>query len=359
MFKAADYWPGLAHADHLHQQEPTYSGPNPDYRPGGASLDPGAYGEEDWTPGTGGAGTGPVGSGAEAEWEEDDAAVWAPEAAVLEEAPDAPGLAPRGADHTAQRRVRTVCTQTELAALLDGPGLLVFTPAEGSDLTVSGQRAELCGPGVLSAVTGGSVTAVGDACISTVTGGQVHCCDDARIVEVSGGNVTALDWAAIDTVTGGWAHAGDDATIGTVSGGEVGASDDAAIGTVSGGEVQAADDAEIGTVSGGEVSAIDRATIHAVSGGTVTAAGRVTVAGVTGGTVIVSDNVLLTADNGYAWIIARGNAYVTIGTGAEGVHVDAYDSADITAGSGTVAVHSPEVKVTADDGVTVSRAYFT
>ncbi|MFF3159169.1 F-box protein [Streptomyces sp. NPDC057910] len=101
--------------------------------------------------------------------------------------------------------IRTLYTQTELNTSLRR--WLVFIPGTGSDLTIGQGRARVHGPGTLTAVTAGIVTAYGD--ITTVTGGGVSAHDETTITTVTGGTVHAHDRATITTVTDGDVYADD------------------------------------------------------------------------------------------------------------------------------------------------------
>ncbi|MFF3159170.1 hypothetical protein [Streptomyces sp. NPDC057910] len=250
-------------------------------------------------------------------------------------------LAPQALDpaaHTTPGFIRTLYTQTELDHSLIPGQWLDFIPGTGSDLTVGQGLAHVHGPGTLTAVTDeGFVSAHGDIHITTVTDGSVHARDEVTITTVTGGSVHAHGQATITTVTDGTVYALDQATITTVTDGYV----------------TAHDQATISTVTGGYVTASGENTITTVTGGTITAWGQATITTVTGGTVTVTGNATVTAVSGDARIIARGNAQVVIEAGADEVHVDAHDAAHITAHSGTVTIHSPDVTVTSNgDAVT-------
>ncbi|MFF3159730.1 F-box protein [Streptomyces sp. NPDC057910] len=222
----------------------------------------------------------------------------------------------------AQGFVRTIYTQNELdaslnaavnaacnSALTDPTCELIFTPGAGSDLTIglSHGQAEVHGPEPLAAVTAGSVHAVGVA----------------HIIRVADGYVGAFQRAAIDTVTGG--------------------------------EVHAYWQSSINTMTGGTASLHDEATICSMTGGTVHASEQAAIGHVAGGTLTVIGNAAATAVGGDARITARDNAHVIIRVGAEGVIVDAYDAAVITADSGTVNVHGPSPTVINNGEAVVRR----
>ncbi|MFF3159168.1 hypothetical protein [Streptomyces sp. NPDC057910] len=76
----------------------------------------------------------------------------------------------------------------------------------------------------------------------------------------------------------------------------------------------------------------------------------------TGGIVHATDQATVTALGGDAHITTYGNARVIIEAGADGVHVDAYDAAHITAHSGTVTIHSPDVTVTNNGDAVIHHA---
>ncbi|MFF3159171.1 F-box protein [Streptomyces sp. NPDC057910] len=296
-------------------------------------------------------------------------------------------LAPQALDptaHTTTGFIRTIYTQTELNTSLRR--WLVFIPGTGSDLTIGQGRARVHGPGTLTAVTAGIVTAYGDittvtgggvsahdettittvtggtvhahdrATITTVTGGTVHADDQATITTLTGGTVTATGQATITAMTGGDVYADDQVTITTVTGGTVHAHGQASIEEVTGGDVWARNEVTITTVTGGTVYAHDRATITAATGGNVYADDQVTITTVTGGTVHATDQATVTALGGDAHITTYGNARVFIEAGADGVHVDAYDAAHITADSGTVTIHSIGVNVTSNGDAVINHA---
>ncbi|MFF3160075.1 F-box protein [Streptomyces sp. NPDC057910] len=230
-------------------------------------------------------------------------------------------LAPQALDptaHTTPGFTRTIYTQTELDHSLNTGKWVEFVPGTDSNLTIRQGLAEVHGPGTLTAITGGTVTAL----------------DDTHITTVAGGNITAEDQTMITTVTGGTIRAHAQASIEEVTGGNVYALEQATITTVTDGKVYARLDATIATVNGGNVWAHGQATIGTVTGGAVTADGNTTV----------------TAVRGDAYIVACGNARVTIETSASDVRVDAYDAAHITAHSGTITIHSPDVTITSDSG---------
>ncbi|MFF3159732.1 hypothetical protein [Streptomyces sp. NPDC057910] len=234
-------------------------------------------------------------------------------------------MAPQALDptaHTTPDFIRTVYTQTELDTSLNENPELAFIPGTDSDLTIGHGKAEVHGPGTLTAVNDGHVTALDDTHITTVTGGNVHACDQATITTVTDGNVRAWDQASIEEVTGGYVVAREQATI--------------------------------TTVTGGTAYAFEQATIEEVTGGTVTAHEQATITTVTGGTVTATGNVTVTATGGDAHIIARVNAHVIIQAGADRVRVDAYDAADITAHSGTITLHSPDVTITSNSDAVIN-----
>ncbi|MFF3159740.1 F-box protein, partial [Streptomyces sp. NPDC057910] len=272
-------------------------------------------------------------------------------------------LAPQALDptaHTTPDFTRTIYTQTELnTSLSENPGQWVkFIPGTDSNLTIGHGKAEVHGPGTLTAITGGRVTALDDTHITTVTGGSVAACDQATIATVTGGTIRAFDQASIEKVTGGNIEAREQATVTAVTGGTVLAYDQATITTVTGGDVDAGDDATITTLTGGTVYADDQVTIGTMSGGNATAEGQTTITSATGGTITATGNATVTAVGGDAHIVALGNAHVIIQAGADGVCVDAYDTAHITAHSGTITLHSPDVTVTSnsDSGAVISHA---
>ncbi|MFF3159691.1 RING finger protein [Streptomyces sp. NPDC057910] len=363
---AGTYWPDLTEADHLYRQnEGTYRGPNPDH-PAPPSPDDDAYPQDDENgQEQTGTHTGPdtAGTGLNDQAHE----IWAVVGhAVQDGAPDLPTrtyqalhtwpaynfpdglwgeilgllpledqtrlahtshhvqeiveqLAPQALDptaHTTPDFTRTLYTQTELDTSLNENRSLHFIPGTDSNLTIGHGRARVHGPGTLTAVTGGSVTALGDIHITTVTSGHVTAEDQTTITAVTGGYANALDDTHITTVTDGTVTTHDQASITTVTGGIVCAYDQATITTVTGGNVTALDDTHITTVTDGTVHATDYATV--------------------------------TATGGDAHITAYGNAQVIIEAGAGGVCVDAYDAADITADSGTITIHSPAVTITSD-----------
>ncbi|MFF3159166.1 F-box protein [Streptomyces sp. NPDC057910] len=227
-------------------------------------------------------------------------------------------LAPQALDptaHTTTGFIRTIYTQTELNTSLSTGKWVEFIPGTDSDLTIGRGLAQVHGPGTLTAVTDeGFVSAHGDIHITTVTDGTVHARSQATITTVTDGNVYAYDQVTITTVAGG--------------------------------TVRAYAQASIEEVTGGNVYALEQAIVTTVTGGNVHADGKATVTTVTGGNVHADDNATVTAVGGDAHIVARGNAQVIIEAGADGVCVDAYDAAHITADSGTVTIHSPDVTIT-------------
>ncbi|MFF3159364.1 hypothetical protein [Streptomyces sp. NPDC057910] len=266
-------------------------------------------------------------------------------------------MAPQALDptaHTTPDFTRTIYTQTELDHSLNEKRSLHFIPGTDSNLTIGQGWPTVHGPGTLTAITGERVTAHGDIHITTVIDGGVWAREQSTITTVTGGYVRAYDQASIEEVTGGSVCAYDQATITTVTGGTVTADDQATITTVTGGTVTADDQATITTVTGGTVTADDHATITTVTGGTVTADDHATITTVTGGTVTATGNATITAVGGDAHIVARGNARVIIETGASGVRVDAYDGADITAHSGTITLHSPDVTITSNSDAVIN-----
>ncbi|MFF3159165.1 hypothetical protein [Streptomyces sp. NPDC057910] len=267
-------------------------------------------------------------------------------------------LAPQALDptaHTTTGFIRTIYTQTELDTRLNENPELAFIPGTGSDLTIGQGRAGLYG-GTLAAVTGGHLSALRHAHITTVADGQLSAYGQAAIGALTGGNVFAHNQATITTVTGGVISAYDEATITTVTCGDVDAGDQATITTVTGGEVSVGSEVTIHTVSGGNVTALDQATIEEMTGGIVTAEDEATITTVTGGTVTADGNATITTVSGDAHIVARSNAQVFIEAGADGVHVDAYDAAHITAHSGTITIHSPDVTITSSSDGNASSA---
>ncbi|MEV6683727.1 F-box protein, partial [Streptomyces erythrochromogenes] len=267
-------------------------------------------------------------------------------------------LAPQGVDpeaHGERGFVRTIYTQTELDEAVNGGGLR-FIPGTGSDLTVNHGDYYNCprlyGPGTLTAVTGGYLTAHDDATITTVTGGTVWADDQATITEVTGGPVTARGDVTITTVTRGTVRAYDQATITEVTGGEVKAYGDARITTMIGGTVEAYDDATITTMTGGIAFAYNNATIITMAGGQVEAAGHSAV-NVAAGSVNATQNATVNVtDGGNVTIVACDNAQVHIPDGTDAV-VHAYDNAQITAGSGRIVIHSPNVNATNNGNATI------
>ncbi|MFF3159167.1 hypothetical protein [Streptomyces sp. NPDC057910] len=325
------------------------------------------------------------------------------------------------AAHTTPGFIRTLYTQTELDHSLIPGQWLDFIPGTGSDLTIGQGLAHVHGPGTLTAITGGIVTANNDAHITTVTDGSAYACGQATITTVTGGSVRASDQATIGTMSGGdvtadgqatitnvtggnvrtYAHttieevtggsveaheqttittvtggtvyasgettittvtdgtlyARDDAAITAITDGYVTAHDQATIEEVTGGTVHALDDATITTVTDGTLYARDDAAITTVTGGTAHAEGQTTITSAIGGTITATDNAAITA-RGDAHIVARGNAQVFIEAGADGVHVDAYDAAHITAHSGTITIYSPDVTITSssDGNAVISHA---
>ncbi|MEV6683694.1 F-box protein [Streptomyces erythrochromogenes] len=249
-------------------------------------------------------------------------------------------LAPQGVDpeaHGERGFVRTIYTQTELDEAVNVEGLR-FTPGTDSDLTLTcGENyPELYGPGTLTAVTGGTLVPRGYAMITTVTGGHVMADDHAMITTVADGHVTADGDAVITTVTGGHVEVGGDATVTTVAGGRVDAEGDAMITTVTDGVVLLVGNATITTMAGGQVTAAGHSAVN-VAGGSVNAIENATV------------NV---TDGGNVMIVARGNAQVHIPDGTDAV-VHAYDNAQITAGSGRIVTHSPNVNATNNGNATI------
>ncbi|MFF3160139.1 hypothetical protein [Streptomyces sp. NPDC057910] len=251
-------------------------------------------------------------------------------------------LAPQALDptaHTTPDFIRTIYTQTELDRSLSPGQWLEFIPGTGSDLTIGHGWAHIHGPGTLTAITGGHVYTFGDLHITTVTGGIVYAREQATIATVTRGTVYAHDQATVEEVTGGDVTAREQATITTVTGGTVTALDDTHITTVTDdGNVTAWDQATIGEVTGGHVEARDQTTITTITGGTVTA----------------GENAVVTVVGGDAHIIARDNTRVIIGAGADGARVDAYDTADITADSGTITLHSPDVTITSNSDAVIN-----
>ncbi|MBA3488884.1 MAG: hypothetical protein H0T78_04940, partial [Longispora sp.] len=155
-------------------------------------------------------------------------------------------MTPQGPVGGPQRgHVRTIYTQSELEASLDEAQQLVFTPGQGSDLTInrrsaSGQAVTLEGPYPLTTVTtGGTVNANGQVTITTVTdGGTVIANGQVTITTVTdGGTVIAYDKVTITAVTGGNVEAYDKVTVTDVSGGTVHAYDDVTVTCSAGGTV--------------------------------------------------------------------------------------------------------------------------
>ncbi|MBA3488395.1 MAG: hypothetical protein H0T78_02445 [Longispora sp.] len=194
-----------------------------------------------------------------------------------------------------QEFVRTIYTQSELDASLAENQPLIFTPGEGSDLSIprasaSGQPVILHGPHPLTKVTGGSVQAKGGATITTVEGGRVDVEGDAKVITAAGGGVFLFDQASVETVTGS---------------GHVLAAGNAKIKKVEGGTANATDNVTITSVTGGDVVAQNQATVTDVSGGIVDAYGDATVTCSAGGTVNVYDNTVTVHNNrgtvNYLW----------------------------------------------------------
>ncbi|MFF3159692.1 F-box protein [Streptomyces sp. NPDC057910] len=244
-------------------------------------------------------------------------------------------LAPQALDptaHTTPDFIRTIYTQTELDTSLNTWRWVEFIPGTDSNLTIGRGLAHAHGPGTLTAVNAGHVTALDDIHITTITNGTVRAYDQATIEEVTGGTVTARDQTTITTVTDGNLYVYDQASIEEVTGGKVRTVDHAHITTVTGGTVRADKNAAVTHVTGGDLHAIGQSTISDVTGGTVTAA----------------EDAAVTVTGGDAHITALGNAHVIIQASADGVHVDAHDTAHITAHSGTITLHSPGVTITSN-----------
>ncbi|MCX4784171.1 F-box protein [Streptomyces sp. NBC_01264] len=265
--------------------------------------------------------------------------------------------------------VRTIYTQSELDQSLGERRRPMFTPGEGSDLTIWSGRPHLYGPGRLSAVTGGWVETHRDAhitrvvdgeviagsstTITTVEGGDVYASKQAAITTVNGGEVSITGQATITDVTGGQINAGGQVTIGSMAGGTLSAQEQVTITTVTGGTADIFHNATITHVTGGTVNASDQAAITHVTGGTVNASGQTTITHVTGGTVNASGQTTITAASGVAHIIVSDHAQVTISANAD-IHVDAYGQSVINAYGGTVNVHSPNVTVN-NEGATLTH----
>ncbi|MFF3159697.1 hypothetical protein [Streptomyces sp. NPDC057910] len=287
-------------------------------------------------------------------------------------------LAPQALDpaaHNAPGFIRTIYTQTELNTSLNTGQWVDFIPGTDSDLTIGRGLAHVHGPGTLASVTddgfvtalddphittvtGGTVHAYGQASITTVTDGNVYAYEQTSIEDVTGGHITPVGQATIATVTGGTVHAHDQATITTVTGGNVSTVSHARITTVTGGKVRAGENAAVTRVTGGDLYAAGQSTISEVSGGAILTTSQSTIGDVSGGTVTAAENAVVTVVGGDAHIIARGNTHVTIEASAGGVHVDANDAAHITAHSGTVTIHSPDVTVTSksDSNAVINHA---
>ncbi|MEV6683670.1 hypothetical protein AB0N09_43595 [Streptomyces erythrochromogenes] len=241
--------------------------------------------------------------------------------------------------HTAPGFVHTIYTQTELDAAVEGQkdlGELLFTPGTGSELTIThgDKYPRFCGPGTLTAVTGGTLIAYGE--ITKVTGGHVTADGHAVITEVTGGEVTADGNVTVAHVAGGVVTAGHDAVIIEVTGGDVTAEGKVKITTVTDGVVFATGEAVITDVAGGNVTVHGKATAT-VTAGAVTALKRATV------TVIGSGKVT---------IIAKDRAHVHIPAGTDAV-VHAYDAAQITAESGRIVMRSAQVNVINNGNATI------
>ncbi|MFF3159622.1 F-box protein [Streptomyces sp. NPDC057910] len=131
-------------------------------------------------------------------------------------------LAPQALDptaHTTPDFIRTIYTQTELDTSLNTWRWVEFIPGTDSDLTIGRGLAHAHGPGTLTAVNAGHVTALDDIHITTIIDGTVRAYDRATIEEVTGGTVTARDQTTITAITGGTIEATDNATI-TATGGD-------------------------------------------------------------------------------------------------------------------------------------------